>query len=164
MDLWRGSVDPDGMRPNPPHTQQVPSATSAHQSAAPVMPRVLSFYRDVLDNDGTVTGYRTIAWGLPLADGSVLSTSVRPPASVTIWPCRQDAATALDAFVDTPDPRRPDRNLLPSRAATIVPPSNEVDSAAALVACPHDPVAGEGQDRPLGTARPHAGGVPGGGQ
>lgn len=163
MDLWWGSVDPGGMRPNPPHTQQVPSATSAQQTAAtPVMPRVLSFYQDVLDDGGTVTGYRTIAWGLPLADGSVLSTPVQPPPSVTIWPCLQDAATALDAFVDTPDPRRPVHDLLPSRATTIVPPSNEVDSAAALAACPDDPIAGEGRDRPEGNERRHASGPLGG--
>lgn len=126
------------------------------------MPRVLSLYRDVLDEDGTVTGYRTIAWGLPLADGSVLSTSVRPPASVTIWPCLQNAATALDTFIDTPDSRRPAHDLLPSRATTIVPPSNEVGSAAALAACPDDPVAGEGRDRPEGNERRHVGGPLGG--
>lgn len=165
MDLWRGSVDPGGMRPNPPQPRQVPSATSVHDMASTlVVPRVLSFYRDVFDDHGTVTGYETIAWGLTLADGSALSTSVRPPASVTFWASLEDAATAMDAFVDTPDPRRPIHQPLPSRAATSVPPSNAVDSAAALAACPHDPSAGEGQDRPLGTERPHAGGVPGGGQ
>lgn len=153
------------MRPNPPQPRQVPSATSVHDTAFTlVVPRVLSFYRDVLDHDGTVTGYETIAWGLTLADGSALSTSVRPPASVTIWASLEDAATAMDAFIDTPDPRRPAHDLAPSRATTIVPPSNEVDSAAALAACPHDPIAGEGQDRPLGPERPHAGGVPGGGR
>lgn len=48
-----------------------------------VVPRMRSFSWDVSDDDGTVTRYKTIAWSIPLADVSVLSTSVRPPASVS---------------------------------------------------------------------------------
>lgn len=172
MDLWRGSVDPVGMRPNSPQRQQSPSATSARANTgsvpnAPVMPRLLSFYRDVLDDAGTVTGWQTIAWGLAFGDGSVVSTPVGPPISVTLWPCLEAAATALDAFVDTPDLRRTIDGQLdvhPLPRSSTAPSPLAVEDAAALAACPVDPTTQtRGRDRPSGAIGPPAEGSRGGG-
>jgi hypothetical protein len=66
------------------------------------MPRVLAFYRDVIDDGGSVIGWRTIAWGLAFGDGSAVSIPIGRPVSVTLWPSLEDAATALDAHIDTP--------------------------------------------------------------
>jgi hypothetical protein len=69
-------------------------------------PRLLAFFRDAWDDDGTVTGWQTVAWGLVLDDGSAISIPVEPPVRVTLWHSLDDAVVALDAYVDHPDPRR----------------------------------------------------------
>ena len=84
------------------------------------LPRVLAFYRDVIDDDGTVTGWRTIAWGLTFGDGSTVSIAVGRPVSVTLWTSLEDAATALDAHIDTPDPRSSVDDLI-SHGSTAAP-------------------------------------------
>jgi hypothetical protein len=120
---------------------------------APVLvPRLLAFYRDAWDDDGTAIGWQTIAWGLVFADGSAISVPVDPPMSVTLWHSVDDALAALDAYVDHPEPRRtiddgPNVQQLP-RLPTESSPA-PVDGAAARTACPDDPTA-DGRDRPLG--------------
>jgi hypothetical protein len=71
-----------------------------------VTPRLLAFYRDVWDDDGAATGWQTIAWALQLADGSAVTISTEPPVAVTMWHNLDDAATALDAYIDTLAPTR----------------------------------------------------------
>lgn len=152
--------------PPPTGEAQGPSwapGKAASAPPAPVMPRVLAFYRDTLNNDGTVIGWQTIAWGVALGDGSVVSMPVGLPVSVTLWSCLGDAASALDAYVDTPDPRRLVDTPLPSRASTD-PPQQSVDGTAVPTAFPGDPPAGEGRDRPLGPASPVADGPDKGGR
>jgi hypothetical protein len=100
------------------------------------LPRVLAFYQDVVDDDGTVIGWRTVAWGLVFGDGSAVSVPVGRPVSVTLWPCLEDAAAALDAHVDTPDPRQPtDESPLPLSA---VPSPAATGAAATGPARQHD--------------------------
>jgi hypothetical protein len=69
------------------------------------VPRLLAFYRDLWDEDGTAVGWEPIAWGLRFADGSALSISIAGPPSVTLWQSVEDATEALDAYVDTAEPR-----------------------------------------------------------
>ena len=69
------------------------------------VPRLLAFYQDLWDEDGTPIGWRPIAWGLRFADGSAVSVNIEGKPSVTLWHSVDDALAALDAFVDTPDPR-----------------------------------------------------------
>ncbi len=69
------------------------------------VPRLLAFYQDLWDDDGTAMGWRPIAWGLRFADGSALSVNVDGKPAVTLWQSLDDAMEALDAYVDTPEPR-----------------------------------------------------------
>lgn len=69
------------------------------------VPRLLAFYQDLWDADGTVLGWRPVAWGLRFADGSALSVNVEGKPAVTLWQSLDDAIEALDAYVDTPEPR-----------------------------------------------------------
>jgi hypothetical protein len=69
------------------------------------VPRLLAFYQDLWDDDGTALGWRPVAWGLRFADGSAISINVEGKPSVTLWHSLEDAAEALDAYVDTPEPR-----------------------------------------------------------
>lgn len=69
------------------------------------VPRLLAFYQDLWDDDGTPVGWRPIAWGLRFADGSAVSVTIEGKPSVSLWHSVEDALAALDAFVDTPNPR-----------------------------------------------------------
>jgi hypothetical protein len=69
------------------------------------VPRLLAFYQDLWDDDGTALGWRPIAWGLRFADGSAISVNIEGRPSVTLWHSIEDATEALDAYVDTPEPR-----------------------------------------------------------
>lgn len=69
------------------------------------VPRLLAFYQDLWDDDGTAVGWKPIAWGLRFADGSAISISIEGRPSVTLWQSLEDATEALDAYVDTPEPR-----------------------------------------------------------
>jgi hypothetical protein len=69
------------------------------------VPRLLAFYQDLWDDDGTAMGWRPIAWGLRFADGSAISVNIEGRPSVTLWHSIEDATEALDAYVDTPEPR-----------------------------------------------------------
>jgi hypothetical protein len=69
------------------------------------VPRLLAFYQDLWDDDGTAVGWRPIAWGLRFHDGSALSISIEGRPSVTLWHSVEDATEALDAYVDTAEPR-----------------------------------------------------------
>ena len=69
------------------------------------VPRSLAFYQDLWDDDGTALGWRPIAWGLRFADGSAISVNIEGRPSVTLWHSIEDATEALDAYVDTPEPR-----------------------------------------------------------
>jgi hypothetical protein len=69
------------------------------------VPRLLAFYQDLWDDDGTAMGWRPIAWGLRFADGSAISVNIEGRPSVTLWHSLEDATEALDAYVDTPEPR-----------------------------------------------------------
>lgn len=74
-------------------------------SAVGFMPRLVAFYQDVVDDEVAASvGWRTIAWGLVLPDGSALTVPVDGPRAVTLWHGLDDAAAALDAYVDAPDP------------------------------------------------------------
>lgn len=89
------------------------------------VPRLLAFYRDLWDDDGTAVGWQPIAWGLRFADGSALSISIEGPPSVTLWQSVEDATEALDAYVDTAEPRiNLDRPLPPPPP----PPQIEVET------------------------------------
>jgi hypothetical protein len=91
-------------------------------SPAYAVPRLLAFYRDLWDEDGTAVGWEPIAWGLRFADGSALSISIGGPPSVTLWQSVEDATEALDAYVDTAEPRiNLDRPLPPP------PPPPQID-------------------------------------
>lgn len=70
------------------------------------LPRLLAFYRDEWDGDGVATGWRTVAWGLALADGTTISVPATGPAAVTMWASLADALAGLDAYVDDVAPRR----------------------------------------------------------
>lgn len=151
------------MRSSPPQQGgvQATSAASAVEAATEptlAVPRVLAFYEDVWDADGNVIAWRTIAWGLAIADGSVVTIPVDRPTSATLWLALADAAAALDAHVDAVDPRRPVNDVLPSHAYT-APPPRSWEGAAAPTACPDDPGARDGRDRPVG-GFDAAGGVP----
>ena len=118
------------------------------------MPRLLAFYEDIIDEDlGIVVGWRTVAWGLAVADGSAVSVPVNGPLAATVWQSVDDAAVGLNAYVDTPDPRPRLADVpTPVRAATATPlrPS---DGNAARTACPSDPPERkQGRDRPPGAA------------
>jgi hypothetical protein len=69
------------------------------------VPRLLAFYQDLWDDDGAAVGWKPIAWGLRFADGSAISVNVEGRPSVTLWNSLEDATEALDAYVDTPEPR-----------------------------------------------------------
>lgn len=69
------------------------------------VPRLLAFYQDLWDEDGTALGWRPIAWGLRFADGSAISINIEGKPAVTLWQSLEDATEALDAYVDTPEPR-----------------------------------------------------------
>jgi hypothetical protein len=69
------------------------------------VPRLLAFYQDLWDEDGTAVGWRPVAWGLRFHDGSALSISIEGRPSVTLWHSVEDATEALDAYVDTAEPR-----------------------------------------------------------
>jgi hypothetical protein len=69
------------------------------------VPRLLAFYQDLWDEDGTALGWRPIAWGLRFADGSAISINIDGKPAVTLWQSLEDATEALDAYVDTPEPR-----------------------------------------------------------
>jgi hypothetical protein len=69
------------------------------------VPRLLAFYQDLWDDDGTPVGWKPIAWGLRFADGSAVSVNIEGKPSVTLWHSVEDALASLDAFVDTPEPR-----------------------------------------------------------
>jgi hypothetical protein len=69
------------------------------------VPRLLAFYQDMWDDDGTAVGWQPIAWGLRFADGSAISVNVEGRPSVTLWHSVEDATAALDAYVDTAEPR-----------------------------------------------------------
>jgi hypothetical protein len=69
------------------------------------VPRLLAFYQDLWDDDGTALGWKPIAWGLRFADGSAISVPVEGRPAVTLWQSLEDATEALDAYVDTPEPR-----------------------------------------------------------
>jgi hypothetical protein len=87
------------------------------------VPRLLAFYQDLWDDDGTPVGWRPIAWGLRFADGSAVSVNIEGKPSVTLWHSVDDALAALDAFVDTPEPRA----NLDERLITSYPPPPPTD-------------------------------------
>jgi hypothetical protein len=89
------------------------------------VPRLLAFYQDLWDEDGAAVGWKPIAWGLRFADGSAISVNVEGRPSVTLWNSLDDATEALDAYVDTPEPRTHlDRSQLerPAAPAPAPPP------------------------------------------
>lgn len=84
------------------------------------VPRLLAFYQDQWDEDGTALGWRPVAWGLRFADGSAVSISVEGKPSVTLWQSVEDATEHLEAYVDTAEPRT---HLAPY----LIPPSSPSD-------------------------------------
>jgi hypothetical protein len=134
------------------------------------VPRLLAFYQDQWDEDGTALGWRPVAWGLRFADGSAVSISVEGKPAVTLWQSVEDATEALDAYVDTPEPRahleaplppppppRPAGSVLdapPARTSastTSSAPSassSAAPSASSSPAGPRDPANGASPDDP----------------
>jgi hypothetical protein len=103
------------------------------------VPRLLAFYQDLWDEDGTAIGWKPIAWGMCFADGSAISVNVDGRPSVTLWQSLEDATEALDAYVDTPEPRTHlDRGQVPRPPAPPPPPpatptaSGEAEEASNL--------------------------------
>lgn len=80
-------------------------ATDSPSPSEPVPPPLLGFYRDLYDDAGNAVGWETIAWGLHMPDGPAVTVSVERPPRVSVWLNPDDAATALDAQVDTVAPR-----------------------------------------------------------
>lgn len=72
-------------------------------------PRLLGLYEDDLDAGGTVVGWRVVAWAVELPGGPTVTVPPTAPTNVTMWHSLEDAATALDAYVDEIQPRRPRR-------------------------------------------------------
>jgi hypothetical protein len=120
-----------------------------------VTPRLLGFYRDVYDDEGTAAGWATIAWGLVFGDGSAITVPVEAPVSVTLWHRVEDATVALDAYIDYVDPRRtPDNGcgVPPSPCASVAPSTpSGAEHTAAQTACPGHRAASD-RDRPLAGA------------
>jgi hypothetical protein len=99
------------------------------------VPRLLAFYQDLWDEDGTPVGWKPVAWGLRFADGSTVSVNVEGKPSVTLWHSIEDALTALDAFVDTPEPRGSlDERLIRPDVAPRAKPGGAVRSGNAASA------------------------------
>ena len=108
------------------------------------VPRLLAFYQDLWDDDGTAMGWRPIAWGLRFADGSAISVNIEGRPSVTLWHSIEDATEALDAYVDTPEPRAhldaplppppPPRPAEPATDAGALPGDTPADRSAAALA------------------------------
>ena len=104
------------------------------------VPRLLAFYQDLWDDEGTALGWKPIAWGLRFADGSAISVNIEGRPAVTLWQSLEDATEALDAYVDTPEPRTHlDRPLPP-------PPPPRADLGAR----------GDNSDDPSPTSSPSA--------
>jgi hypothetical protein len=69
-------------------------------------PPLLAFYEDTYDDSGIALGWRTIAWGLLFADGTVVTIPhLDEKAGTTLWRTLQDARMALGGYVDTMNPR-----------------------------------------------------------
>jgi hypothetical protein len=121
------------------------------------MPRLLAFYQDAWDDDGTAVGWHTIAWGLALANGAAVTVPADGAPTATLWPTIDAAVEALDAYVDSPAPARRLNEPAPAwdaRAST-TGSRLSLDGSAARPACPDNPAnAGTNRDRPPGIAVP----------
>jgi hypothetical protein len=114
------------------------------------VPRLLAFYQDLWDDDGTALGWRPIAWGLRFADGSAISVNIEGRPSVTLWHSIEDATEALDAYVDTPEPRAHlDAPLPPPPPPRPASPTGDSASGGAG-ARPTDDAPGATPDAPAG--------------
>jgi hypothetical protein len=71
----------------------------------PITPRLLGFFQDVYDDDGNAVGWEVVAWGLRVPGGCTVTASMESPPRVSLWLTVDDAATALDAHIDTVEPR-----------------------------------------------------------
>jgi hypothetical protein len=70
------------------------------------MPRLLAFYRDTGDTEGTTSGWTSVAWGLRHPDGTVVTVPAAGPPAVSLWYDLDEAAVGLDAYVDGLEARR----------------------------------------------------------
>jgi hypothetical protein len=128
---------------------------------AVVAPRLLAFYQDAWDDDGTAMGWRTVGWGLVLSDGSAITIPVEAPVRVTVWRSVHDAVADLDAYVDDLGPRRSIEGGSVFPQSSGFPPTAGVEGAAGPTACPVDPaIPARVQGRPSGTSIPCVGGTP----
>jgi hypothetical protein len=75
------------------------------QHPPPPLPQVLGLFQEEWDEGGTAFGWRPVAWGLRMPDGSAVTLPVDSPMGVSLWLTVEDAATALDAFVAVITPR-----------------------------------------------------------
>jgi hypothetical protein len=75
-------------------------------SSARDMPRLLTFYRDTGGDDGTTSGWTSVAWGIRHPDGTVVTVPASGPPAVSMWYDLDQAAVALDAYVDGLEARR----------------------------------------------------------
>jgi hypothetical protein len=142
----------------PPTREEGPMPDPAAQSTERTsdLPRVLAFYKDTWDDDGTAVGWTTVAWGLALPDGGAVTVPLEGQPSATLWLSVSDAAEALAAYVDTPTPARrldeasPDRDV---RSSTTSALRSSSGSGATQPAC-SPVVAAAGEDRRLGRDQP----------
>jgi hypothetical protein len=131
-----------------------PAAQSTERTSD--LPRVLAFYMDTWDDDGIALGWTTVAWGLALPNGAAVTVPLEGQPSATLWLSVSDAAEALGAYVDTPNPARrlgearPDRDV---RASTTSALRSSSGCDATQPAC-SPVVAARGEDGPLGRDQP----------
>jgi hypothetical protein len=75
-------------------------------AAVPVPPRLLGLYREVVDDEGRMTGWEPIGWAIDLHERGVVTVPATGPVGATTWHSLADAQEALDAHVDEIRPRR----------------------------------------------------------
>jgi hypothetical protein len=79
-----------------------PQGDDAGAVAGWVVPRLLVFYRDVIE-EGTPVAHLPVRWGVRLPNGHIAAWPVTPPFPVTIYDDLDTAAYVLGAWPHTID-------------------------------------------------------------
>lgn len=86
----------------------------AHEGHVAYMPRLLTFVRDVVEDDVYVSGYVNVAVGLRWHDGTCVTVHDGVPGgppTVAVWSSVEAALDGLDAYVSAFAPQRALRGL-----------------------------------------------------